>query len=102
VYCLVDLDPSDGYFEITVDGSEEPDDWLNQYDVEGQFILAMNGTPAAAPTAWDNDVDDPVWSAFAPVHNSEGKVVAILGIDFPAPEILKYPEWNRDQNTAEE
>ncbi len=96
VYCLVDLDPYDGHFEITVDGSAEPDDWLNQYEVEGQFLLAMNGTAAPAPTAWDNDVDDLVWSAFAPIHNSEGNVVAILGIDFPAPEILKYPEWNRD------
>jgi len=102
VYCLVDMDPYDGHFEITVDGSEEPDDWLNPYDVEAQFLLAMNGTPAAAPTAWDNDVNDPVWSAFAPVYNSEGRVVAILGIDFPAPEILKYPEWNRDHIAAEE
>ena len=99
IYCLVDLDPYDGHYEITVDGSAEPDDWLNTYDVEGQFILAMNGKATPAPSAWDNGENDPVWSAFAPIHNSEGNVVAILGIDFPAPEILKHPEWNRDSDS---
>lgn len=96
VYCFVDMDPEDDYFEITVDGSVEPDDWLNQYEVESQFIAAMEGTPSPAPSAWNNDVDDPVWSAFAPIHDSEGNIVAILGIDYPAPEILDFPEWNRD------
>ncbi len=96
VYCLIDSDPSDDFFEITVDGSAEPDDWLNQYETESQFIAAMEGTPTPAPSAWDNDVDDPVWSAFAPIHDSEGNIVAILVIDYPAPEIFEFPEWNRD------
>lgn len=98
VYCLIDVDPNDDYFEITVDGSEEPDDWLAQYEVEGQFLAAMDGTPTPAPSAWDDDVDDPVWSSFAPIHDSEGNVVAILGVDYPAPEILDFPEWNRDSD----
>lgn len=98
VYCFVDLDPKDDYFEITVDGSVEPDDWLKQYEVESQFLEAMKGIPTPAPSAWDNDVNDPVWSAFAPIHDSKGKVVAILGIDYPAPEILDFPEWNRDSD----
>ncbi len=96
VYCLIDVDPEDGFFDITVDGSVEPDDWLNQYETEAQFVAAMEGTPTPAPSAWDNDVDDPVWSSFAPIHDSKGNVVAILGIDYPAPEILDFPEWNRD------
>ena len=102
VYCLYDVDPADNYFEITVDGSAEPDDWLNQYETESQFIAAMEGTATPAPSAWDNDVDDPVWSAFAPINDSEGKVVAILGIDYPAPEILDFPEWNRDSDKFKE
>jgi thiamine biosynthesis protein ThiI len=61
-------------------------------------LVAQNGEPCAALSAWDNDVDDPVWSAFAPVHDSEGNVVGILGIDYPAPEILDFPEWNRDSD----
>jgi hypothetical protein len=98
VYILTDMDPDDGYFEITVDGSEEPDDWMYQYEEEGQFHVAQNGEPCAALSAWDNDVDDPVWSAFAPVYDSEGNVVGILGVDYPAPEILDFPEWNRDSD----
>jgi hypothetical protein len=98
VYILTDMDPSDDYFEITVDGSEEPDDWMYQYEIEGQFLVAQDGEPCAALSAWDNDVDDPVWSAFAPVHDSEGNVVGILGVDYPAPEILDFPEWNRDSD----
>ncbi len=98
VYILVDSDPLDDYFEITVDGSPEPDDWMAQYEIEGQFVDALNGTPAAALSAWDNagDLSDPVWSAFAPIYNTAGDVVGILGVDYPAPEILEYPEWNRD------
>ncbi len=98
VYILVDSDPLDDYFEITVDGSLEPDDWMAQYDIEGQFVDALNGTPAAALSAWDNagDLSDPVWSAFAPIYNTAGDVVGILGVDYPAPEVLDFPEWNRD------
>lgn len=98
VYMLTDMDPDDEYFEITVDGSEDPDEWMLQYPVEGQFYEAQNGEPCAALSAWDDDVDDPVWSAFAPVYNSDGNVVGILGVDYPAPEILDFPRWNRDSD----
>ncbi len=98
VYVLTDMDPHDDFFEITVDGSEDPDDFMYQYEVEGQFFVAQNGEPCAALSAWDDDVDDPVWSAFAPIYNSDGNVVGILGIDYPAPEILDFPEWNRDSD----
>ncbi len=94
VYMFTDMDPDDDYFEITVDGSEEPDDWMVQYEVEGQFFAAQSGNPMAALSAWDDDV--PLWSAFAPVYDSHGTVVGILGIDYPAPEVLNFPEWNRD------
>jgi len=98
IYCLIDQDPADDHFEITVDGSVEPDDWLNPYEVESQFLAALAGTPTPAPSAWNDDEAGlkPVWSAFAPIHNSEGKIVAILGVDYPAPQILEFPQWNRD------
>lgn len=98
IYMLTDMDPSDDFFEITVDGSEEPDDWMVQYETEGQFIVAQGGQPKASLSAWDNGENDPVWSAFAPVYDSAGKVVGILGVDYPAPEILDFPEWNRDSD----
>lgn len=99
VYILVDTDPEDKFFEITVDGSPEPDPWMEPYDLEGQFTDAMNGTPTAALSAWYDDPDnakDPTWSAFAPIYDTKGTIVAILGVDYPAPEITDYPEWNRD------
>ena len=89
-------DPASSDYYITVDGSEDPDEYGALYHWEIQFTEAWNGTPAPARSAWDNGDDDPVWSAFAPIHDSDGNVVAILGIDFPAPSILEYPEWNRD------
>ena len=85
-------------FLITVDGSEDPDAYGTEYEWEIQFTEAWNGAPAAARSAWadDDEGKDLCWSAFAPIHDSKGNVVAILGVDYPAPEILKFPEWNRD------
>lgn len=90
-----------GAFLITVDGSDDPDDWAEDYGWEVQFTEAWNGTPAAARSAWDNDDagdnHDICWSAFAPVYDSEGDVICILGIDYPCADVLKdYPAWNRD------
>lgn len=94
-------DPTGAYDEngsylITVDGSEDPDDWCVDYGWEIQFTEAWEGTPAAARSAWD-DGGSYCWSAFAPIYDSEGTVVAILGIDYPCDEVITaYPEWNRD------
>lgn len=85
-----------GSFLITVDGSADPDDWALNYGWEIQFTEAWDGAPAAARSAWD-DEDGQCWSAFAPVYGEDGKVVCILGIDYPCGDtIADYPEWNRD------
>ncbi len=93
-YVYMMVPNADEDFLITVDGSEEPDDFLSNYGWEVQFVEAMEGTPASARSAWDDDV--PCWSGFAPVTNSDGQIVGILGVDYPSPEIADYPEWNRD------
>lgn len=87
-------------FLITVDASEDPDDWSEAYDWEIQFKEAYEGAPAAARSAWadDDEGKDLCWSAFSPIHDSDGNIVAILGVDFPSPEILDFPEWNRDSD----
>lgn len=85
-----------GSFLITVDGSEEPDDWAVNYGWEIQFTEAWDGTPAAARSAWD-DEEGQCWSAFAPVYGEDGAVVCILGIDYPCGDVIAdFPEWNRD------
>lgn len=86
---------SEGSFLIGVDGSEEPDDYGTDYEWEIQFKEAWDGATAAARSAWD-DEGDLCWSAFAPIKDSEGNVVCLLGVDYPANEIKDFPEWNRD------
>ncbi|MBQ6401476.1 MAG: hypothetical protein IJI20_04230 [Firmicutes bacterium] len=90
-----------GSFLITVDPAEEPDDWGEDYGWEVQFTEAWNGAAAAARSAWADDEEGKVlcWSAFAPVKDGNGNVVCLLGIDYPADEILDYPEWNRDSDS---
>lgn len=91
-----DGNPDEG-FAITVDGSEEPDDWGVVYDWEVQFKEAWEGEAAAARSAWNDSDTEQCWSAFAPVYDSEGNVVCILGIDYPCTDVTaEYPEWNRD------
>lgn len=94
VYAMI-TDGSGDYF-ITVDGSEEPDDWLENYGYEVQFEEAYNGFVASARSGWDDDV--PMWSCFAPVFDSDNNIVAIVGVDMPCPILENYPEWNRDRD----
>ena len=87
----------EGSYLITVDGCDDPDDWATDYGWEVQFTEAWEGTPASARSAWNEEEDFQCWSAFAPVYDSEGNVVCILGIDYPCADVLNdYPEWNRD------
>lgn len=102
VYIIVDKDPADEFFDLTIDAGDAPDDWMVQYEIEGQFTDAMNGVPSPALSAWYDDPEnsaDTTWSAFAPIYDSENKIVGLLGIDYPAPEIDAFPEWNRDTDT---
>lgn len=86
----------EGAYMLTIDGSEVTEDWGVTYDYEVQFKEAWLGEISAARSAW-TDGDSFNWSAFAPIYNKEGKVVAILGVDYPAKDVIDlYPEWNRD------
>ena len=86
-----------GDFMLTIDGSEEPEDWGIIYHSEVQFTEAWNKTPAAARSAWADGADAHCWSAFAPIYDSNKNVVALLGIDYPATDVISiYPQWNRN------
>ena len=71
-------------FFITVDGSEEPDEYGTANDWETGFAAAWKGVPTAADEAEEDDDAGLLLSAYAPVHDSKGNVVAILGVDYPA------------------
>lgn len=102
VYCVAPADANDldGSYTLTVDASEEPDPWGEDYGFEIQFKEAYNGEVAAARSAWQDNEEGTewCWSAFAPVKDADGKTVAVVGIDYPAPLIKDYPEWDRDND----
>ncbi|MDX9889111.1 MAG: hypothetical protein RBS51_07630 [Anaerovoracaceae bacterium] len=93
VYVMIPDENND--YHITVDGSAEPDDFMTNYGWEVQFDEAWAGDVATARSGWDDDV--PCWSCFAPVYNSDGEVVCIVGMDMPCELLDDYPEWNRDR-----
>lgn len=93
---------AEGPFVITVDGAD-PDDWGYAYDFEPQFKDAWDGKVVTAGSAWDNaEGAEPVWSVFSPIKDSEGNVVALLGIDYPAEVVDEFPEWDRDREDFDE
>lgn len=86
-----------GEFALTIDGAEEPDEWGELYEFEVQFLEAWQGKPSIARSAWNDDDGQKLWSGFAPIYDQNRRVVALLGIDYPASDIIKkYPQWNRD------
>ncbi|MCL2768299.1 MAG: hypothetical protein FWE49_06210, partial [Synergistaceae bacterium] len=79
-------------FILTAVGGDEPDDYGTEQEWEAGFTAAWKGTSTAANHAYEEDGEF-LLSAYAPVHDSKGNVVAILGVDYPAPEAAKYPDW---------
>ena len=98
MYALVP--DSEGSYYITVDGSEDPDTWGTSYGSEVQFKEAYEaGLVASARSGWQDGDGKWCWSVFSPLYNSNGNIIAILGIDYPAPVLSEYPEWDRDSES---
>ncbi len=98
MYALVP--DSEGNYYITVDGSEGPDAWGTDCGSEVQFKEAYEaGLVASARSGWQDGEGKWCWSVFSPLYNSSGNIVAILGIDYPAPVLSDYPEWDRDSGS---
>ncbi len=75
---------------------EDADPYLTDYGWEWQFTEAWdNDVASSAPSGW-NEEDVVNWSTFAPIHDSEGNIVALFGLDTPLEIAKEYPEWNRD------
>lgn len=96
VYILTDMNIDDQNYEITVDGSINPKEWMDQYIIQDRFISAQSGEPTVSRYAENSEDGNPIWSASAPVYDSSGQVIGILNIEYPATEVIKYPEWNQD------
>lgn len=97
-YVIAPVDDANphGNFMLTIDGSEEPDDWGTEYKHETQFTESWQGQVALARSAWQDEDGSTLWSAFAPIYHN-GQIVGLLGLDYPADDVIsKHPEWNRD------
>ena len=87
IYTLFPSGPADSApYIMTVDGSDDPDDYGKEYEWEAEFVAAWQGTPTSGDEAWEDEDGGKglLLSAYAPVHDSKGNVVAIMGVDYPA------------------
>lgn len=86
IYVLYPAGPIDSApFFITVDASDPPSDYGTEHEWEAAFAAAWKGTPTAGSEAWeDEEGAGLLLSAYAPIHDSKGNVVALLGVDYPA------------------
>jgi hypothetical protein len=99
MYPTGDIVNDDVSFILTVDSSGITD-FGTEYGFEIQFRETWLGVPSPARSAWEDHYVPGefgyCWTAFAPIFDSEGNVVALLGIDYPAPMMVDFPEWNRN------
>lgn len=106
LYILTDLDDDLTAFETCVasntNGGAPVCVYGEHHRAEYALNLAMNGTAAADMFArtWKEAAQDGTdiltWTAYAPLYDANGTVVAILGFEYPRTELLSaHPEWNR-------
>ncbi|VEF46812.1 methyl-accepting chemotaxis protein [Bacillus freudenreichii] len=102
VYTLIKV--SDEMTHIIAESADEDDadEYGTEYEMEPQFETAFAGDPDYAIHTWDDEDYGTQKSAFAPVFNSKNEMVAILGIDFPAPELEEVAEAAVEEEKAEE
>lgn len=87
IYTLVKSGENKTSFVIDAD-TKEPVDLGYEYDYLPAMEVAFDGTPSA-----DADITTDEWgtclSGYAPIKNSEGDVVAIVGVDIDASDIIQ-------------
>ena len=90
VYTLIKI--SDEMTNLIAEASvgDDADDYGTEYEMEPQMAAAFAGEPAYAQHTWTDESYGVQKSAFAPLLDNSGGIVAIVGIDFPAPELEKY------------
>lgn len=102
VYTLIKVsDDMTNIIAESLDG-EDADEFGTEYEMEPQFELAFAGEPDHALHTWEDETYGTQKSAFAPIYDSDEEIVAILGIDYPAPELSAEGEETADDEAAEE
>ncbi|AZV58118.1 methyl-accepting chemotaxis protein [Clostridium sp. AWRP] len=66
--------------QFLIDASPDPADYLESYEMQGRMISAFDGSIAV-----DSEPSSDKWgtymSAYAPIKNSSGQVIAAIGVD---------------------
>ena len=88
IYCMRQTGPDS--FEYTIDAdTENPADFGDPVEVTDALLMAGSGTADVDDEPYEDDWGRH-YSAYSPIHNSAGKVVGVLGVDFSA-------QWFDDQ-----
>lgn len=77
-YIYVKVD--DKTAEFVADASPEPADYLEKYDMNRDMLKAFNGTVAITNKPYSDKWGTYV-SAYAPIKDSSGKIMAVVGAD---------------------
>lgn len=85
VYTMSYLDENNFQFVVDAD-PEEPSSPGTAYEMEDEMLRAWNGDACATEEASEDEWGI-VYSAYAPVYNSAGEVVGIVGVDYEASAI---------------
>lgn len=102
VYTLIKVsDDMTNIIAESLDG-DDADEFGTEYEMEPQFELAFGGDPDHALHTWEDEAYGTQKSAFAPFYNTDGEIVGILGIDYPAPELADNGEEAAEEEATEE
>lgn len=86
IYTLKPLDDKNVQFVLDADESEDKAMIGESYESYKEIDMAMSGEATV-----DSEVTTDEWgnhySAYAPIYSSDGKIIGVLGIDFPIDEV---------------
>lgn len=80
-YTLLKVDNTKA--EFLVDVSVEASEFLDEYEISSEMEKAFNGEVVVSDEPYTDEYGTFI-SAYAPIKNSEGKIVAITGVDVDA------------------
>jgi hypothetical protein len=96
-YILYDYDEESDEYIISMYVSRDlPLPFNSRREATHAIREAFEGRRSVEMFAWESDNDDVLLSAFTPLYDENAEIIAVLGLDMPAPAVLDNPEWNRD------
>lgn len=95
VYTLIKKEDS---FLMAVDSYKNAEAYGTDHGSSAPMTEAFESELIAAERSAHKTKDGYVWTAYAPVFDSYGNVVCIVGVDVEAPDMEEYPEWDRESD----